>query len=66
MEKVIGSFHMADDLWQVQIIRERGSQWYRLWYGERLYQDRLVIGSVQYFLEINGVDWADLIEDKPG
>jgi hypothetical protein len=63
VERVLGCMRTADGLWRVQVIRARGRQWYRLFYGERLYQDGLVIGTVQHFLQINGVDWADLVED---
>jgi hypothetical protein len=62
-ERVDGSFHSPDRLWRVEAIRERGRFWYRLWHGDRLYQDHLVIGSLDYYLRINGVDWADLEED---
>jgi hypothetical protein len=62
-ERVQGSFSTPDGLWRVEAIRERDRFWYRLWHVDRVYQDRLVIGTVEYFLSQNGVDWADLVED---
>jgi hypothetical protein len=62
-ERIQGSFSTPDGLWRVQAIRERGRFWYRLWHVDRVYQDQLVIGTVEYFLTLNGVDWADLVED---
>ena len=60
---VLGSFRSRDGLWRVVVIKERGMQWAQLYHGEHLLEDKLVIGTLDYYLHQHGIDWADLVEE---
>jgi hypothetical protein len=62
-ERIVGRMRTPDGLWTVEVVHNYRADWYRLIHGERVMEDRLVIGSLQHFMEQYGIDAAALIED---
>lgn len=64
-ERIVGRMRTPDGHWTIEAVHDHRSDWYRLVHGERVMEDRLVIGSLTYFMEQYGIDAAGLIEESP-
>jgi bifunctional non-homologous end joining protein LigD len=64
MDDVEGAMQTPDGAWRVEIVRRRGSRWYRIVHGDDVI-DWLSIAAVERILDQAGVDRRLLVETDP-
>jgi bifunctional non-homologous end joining protein LigD len=62
--EVESAMQTPDGHWRVEIVRDRGTRWYRVVHGDEVL-DRLSIASVERILDEAGVERHTLIDVDP-
>ncbi len=48
--RIIGAMATPDGYWRVQVVQERGQQWFRVWHAQTCVQEKASIATVQRIL----------------
>ena len=64
MSDVEGGMRTPDGAWRVEVVRRKGTRWYRIVHGEEVH-DWLSIAAVERILDQAGVDRRLLVEIDP-
>jgi hypothetical protein len=50
MARIIGAMQTPDGYWRVEVVQDRGQQWFRVWHAQTLVHDKAAIATVERIL----------------